>query len=79
MPGVNIQIKGTGKGIVTGPDGSYSISVAKAEDILVFSFIGFKPLEFKVGTNTTINVTLEPQLIAMESVVVMGYSTKEEK
>ena len=42
MAGVNILIKGTGKGVVTGPDGSYNISVPRAEDILVFSFIGYK-------------------------------------
>ena len=77
MPGVNILIKGTGKGVVTGPDGSYNISVPRAEDVLVFSFIGYKAQEITVGANTTINVTLEPEIIAMESVVVMGYSTKK--
>ena len=76
MPGVNILIKGTGKGVATGPDGSYSISVPRAEDVLVFSFIGYKPQEITVGTTTVINVILVPEIIAMETVVVMGYSTK---
>ena len=76
MPGVNILIKGAGKGVVTGPDGSYNISVPKADDVLVFSFIGYKPQEITVGASTTINVTLIPDLISIEPVVVMGYSTK---
>ena len=49
MPGVNILIKGTGQGVVTGSDGSYNISVRKADDILVFSFIGYKAQEITVG------------------------------
>jgi TonB-linked SusC/RagA family outer membrane protein len=77
MPGVNILIKGTGKGVVTGPDGSYNISVPKAGDVLVFSFLGYKAQEITVGATTTINVTLELEAITMEAVVVMGYSTKK--
>lgn len=76
MPGVNILVRGTGKGIATGPDGTYNISVAKAEDVLVFSFIGYKAQEIMVGTKTTINVTLVSEAINMEPVIVMGYSTK---
>jgi TonB-linked SusC/RagA family outer membrane protein len=77
MPGVNIHIKGTGKGTATGPDGSYNISVSSTEDVLVFSFIGYKVQEITVGTKTTVNITLEPDMVAMEPVVVMGYSTKK--
>ncbi len=77
MTGVNITIKGTGKGVVTGADGSYTISASKTDDVLVFSFIGFKSQEVTVGARSAINVTLEPDIVAIESVVVMGYSTKK--
>jgi TonB-linked SusC/RagA family outer membrane protein len=77
MTGVNITIKGTGKGVVSGTDGSFNISASKADDVLVFSFIGFKSQEVTVGNRSTINVTLESDIVAMESVVVMGYSTKK--
>jgi TonB-linked SusC/RagA family outer membrane protein len=77
MTGVNIMIKGTGKGVITGANGSYNIAAAKAEDTLVFSFIGFKPQEVRVGSRTVINVTLEPVIVSIEGVVVMGYSTKK--
>jgi TonB-linked SusC/RagA family outer membrane protein len=77
LPGVNILIKGTGEGVSTRSDGSYDISVRKAEDILVFSFIGFKTQEINVESKTTINVVLVPEITSLESVVVMGYSTKK--
>jgi TonB-linked SusC/RagA family outer membrane protein len=77
MPGVNILLKGVGQGVVTGPDGSYSISVPGAQSVLVFSFIGYKSQEITVGGRTKIDVTLSPDIIAIESVVVMGYSTKK--
>ena len=76
IPGVSILIKGTSQGVITGSDGSYNISVRKAEDILVYRFIGYKAQEIKVGTSTTINVSMELEFIDLESVVVMGYSTK---
>ncbi len=76
MPGVNVVVKGSGKGTATGPDGTYSITVPSAGDILVFSFIGYKPQEVVAGTGNTINVTLEPDIISIEPVVVMGYTTK---
>jgi len=77
MTGVNILIKGTGQGVTTGSDGSYSLSVQKAEDVLVFSFIGYKTQEITVEGKTTINVTLVPDITALEAVVVMGYSSKK--
>jgi TonB-linked SusC/RagA family outer membrane protein len=77
IPGVSVLIKGTSQGVITGSDGSYNISVRKAEDILVYRFIGYQTREITVGTNTTINVTLELEFIDLESVVVMGYSTKK--
>jgi TonB-linked SusC/RagA family outer membrane protein len=77
MTGVNIMIKGTGKGVITGTDGSFNIAASKADDILVFSFIGFKSQEITVGARSVINVTLEPDIVSIEGVVVMGYSTKK--
>jgi len=77
MPGVNILIKGTNQGVVTGPDGSYTISARSAEDVLVFSYVGYNTEEFTVDNKATIDVILVPEIISLESVVVMGYSSKK--
>ncbi len=78
LPGVTIFLKGTTQGTTTDLDGYYSIEAA-AEDILVFSYIGFAPKEIAVGSKTQINVSLEPDITSLQEVVVMGYSEKSQK
>ena len=77
LPGVNVTVKGTSLGTITGTDGSYNLSVTKKEDILVFSFIGYTTIEVPVGNRTNIEITLVPQVNVLETVVVMGYSNKK--
>jgi TonB-linked SusC/RagA family outer membrane protein len=77
MAGVNVLLKGTGLGVVTAADGSFSISIRKDDDVLVFSFIGYKAQELTVGSARTLLVKMESDVIAMQQVVVMGYSTKK--
>ena len=57
MPGVNIAIKGTMVGTMTGADGTFTLSsIPGGKDaVLVFSFIGFRSQEVKVGNRTFIN------------------------
>lgn len=76
MPGVYILVKGSVQGVVSGPDGTYSISVPTAEDVLLFRFIGYITQEIPVKGKTTIDVALVPEIASLESVVVMGYSSK---
>ena len=77
MAGVNITIKGTTLGAISGSDGTFSISARTKEDLLVFSFIGFITKEIVVGDKTYIDVSLDPDIEEIETVVVMGYSTKK--
>ncbi|MES2518828.1 MAG: TonB-dependent receptor [Bacteroidota bacterium] len=72
LPGVNIKIKGTQKGTISGNDGSYKIE-ANAGDVLVFSFIGFKSQELTVNANQLVlNVALTESLSTLGEVVVVG-------
>ncbi len=77
LPGVYVLIKGTGQGAATGSDGTYNITVRSAEDVLVFRFLGFVTQEIAVNNRTIIDVVLEPDITTLESVVVMGYSSKK--
>jgi TonB-linked SusC/RagA family outer membrane protein len=77
LPGVYVLIKGTGQGAASGSDGSYNITVRSAEDVLVFRFLGYITQEIVVNNRTVIDVVLEPDITALESVVVMGYSSKK--
>lgn len=75
LPGVNVVVKGTTTGTITGNDGSYSLRVANSQAVLQFSFIGYLGQEVRVGNQGTINVILPEDTKALEEVVVIGYGT----
>ena len=77
MPGVNIVVKGTVLGALTGPDGKYSLAVSGPNEILVFSFIGYNSLEVPVSGRTTIDVRLESATTELDEVIVTGYGTQK--
>lgn len=77
VPGVNILLKGSGVGTVTDIDGLYSIQVANDNDVLVFSFIGYKTQEIAVNGRSTIDVQIATDLQGMQEIVVIGYGTRE--
>lgn len=72
IPGVNVLVKGSSTGISSDIDGKYAISVSPGQT-LVFSFIGFKSTERKIGAESSYNVTLEAENSTLEEVVVIGY------
>ncbi len=77
LPGVSIQVKGTNTGTNTNADGAYSLT-AGSDATLVFSFIGFKNQEIKVGNQSTINVSLTEDAQNLEEVVVTALGIKKE-
>ncbi len=79
LPGVNVLIKGTSNGTVTDFEGNYRLADLKPEDVIVFSFIGYRPEEVVVGNQSVINIVLTEDIIALSEVVVIGYGTTTEK
>lgn len=78
IPGVNILEKGTSNGTVSDSDGNYRISVG-ANATLVFSFVGYTTQEVSVGSQSSINVSLQSDVTALSEVVVVGYGTQEKR
>ena len=76
VPGVNIIVVGTNRGVNTDFDGLYSIKVKQGE-ILEFSSIGLKTTRVTVGNSTVINVTMEPDIAALDEIVIVGYGTQK--
>ncbi|WP_373331217.1 SusC/RagA family TonB-linked outer membrane protein [Salmonirosea aquatica] len=77
LPGVSILVKGTQLGTTTDQNGSYLLDVPNPDAILVFSFVGYISQETVVGNQTTIDISLKPDLKALEEVVVVGYGTQK--
>jgi len=78
IPGASLIIKGTTKGSTTDMDGNYTIS-AKAGDVLVFTYLGYKSIEQKISESNTYNVSLVPSQSELSEVVVIGYGTQKKK
>lgn len=74
LPGVNVVIKGTQRGVQTNFDGGYSIK-AKEGETLVFTFLGMKEITRLVGATSSINVTMQDDATVLSEVVVVGYGT----
>ena len=79
LPGVNIRIQGTGSGATTDLDGKYTITNLAQGNVLVFSFIGYLSQEIAYTGQSTIDVTLQPNVAELSEVVVIGYGTQEKK
>src|SRR5690625_7779676 len=77
LPGVNIYISGMPeRGTVSNPDGSYSLRV-NSDETLVFSYIGFITRQIAVDGRTTLNVTLQSDIAALDERVAIGYGGQE--
>jgi TonB-linked SusC/RagA family outer membrane protein len=71
--GATVQVKGTTNGTSTDLDGNYSIEATDGNATLVFSYIGYINQEIVVGNQSTINVSLVPDVQSLNEVVVVGY------
>ena len=76
LPGVSVVIKGTTDGVLTDINGLYSIS-SKPEDILVYSYIGYRAVDAMVGKQSVIDIVLQLQAKELDEIVVIGYGTKK--
>lgn len=78
LPGVSILVKGTNQGTTTDNDGRFSLA-APSDAVLVVSFIGYVTQEVAVGNRTTIDLSLQPDVEALQEVVITGYTTQDRR
>jgi TonB-linked SusC/RagA family outer membrane protein len=79
LPGANIVVKGTKRGVQTDVDGKYSIQ-AKTGEVLIFSFIGLTDASMTVGASNTINMVLKSGSgVELGEVVVTSQGIRKEK
>ncbi|KUO64963.1 MAG: SusC/RagA family TonB-linked outer membrane protein [Lutibacter sp. BRH_c52] len=78
LPGVSITVKGKPSGTVSGLNGKYTIEVA-SNDIIVFSFLGYKTTIISVDGRSQIDVQLQEDMTALQEVQINAgyYSVKE--
>ncbi|SNC77687.1 TonB-linked outer membrane protein, SusC/RagA family [Hymenobacter gelipurpurascens] len=81
LPGVSVVIKGTTTGTSTDGDGKFTLPVpADSNPTLVMSFVGFEPMEVKVGSDGTLPaVQLKEKSTNLNEVVVVGYGSQRKR
>lgn len=76
VPGVTVRVKNTSKGTQTDAAGNFEVQ-AMTGQTLQFSSIGFAKQEIVVGEESTIAISLLPELETLSDVVVVGYATQK--
>lgn len=80
LSGVNIIVKGTTKGTTTDAAGRFAIDVEDNEDVLLFSFIGFKNFETEVSGRSVLEVVMEIDIKSLQEVEInAGYYNVSER
>ena len=74
--GATVQVKGTNKGTFTDIDGKYTIQVNPGDQVLVFSFTGYKSQEVAITSSNVVNISLQSGN-ALDEVIVVGYGTQK--
>lgn len=76
IPGVNVIVLNTTRGMQTDFDGNYSITVSNGE-VLQFSYIGFATQTRIIDGQTSIDIVLVEDTSQLDEVVVIGYGTQK--
>ena len=77
LPGATVQVKGTTIGTVTDMDGNYALTLPNGATHLMISYVGFVAKELPI-TSQNISTKLEPDVMALEEVVVIGYGVSDD-
>ncbi|HOK50887.1 MAG TPA: SusC/RagA family TonB-linked outer membrane protein, partial [Bacteroidales bacterium] len=77
LPGVQVVVKGTNKGVVTDAAGNFRISVPGADAVLQFKFLGYQEQEVQVGEQAQVNITMKEKVEELDQVVVVGYGVQK--
>ncbi len=77
IPGVNVLVKGTQTGSITDAEGKFAITVTTDNAVLVISYVGFVAQEIAVGSQSEVNITLQPDTKTLQDIVVIGYGTQK--
>jgi TonB-linked SusC/RagA family outer membrane protein len=79
LPGANVIIEGTTTGVSTDFDGNYQIQAEQGQ-VLQFSYIGYTTQSIAVGSQDTINVSLQPDNQLEEVIVTsLGFTVVKDQ
>ncbi len=76
IPGVNVFLRDATVGTITDEEGEFTLDIPEDRSVtLVFSFVGYSTQEIIVENQSRVEVSLEPDYVGLDEVVVIGYGT----
>ncbi|MGN0281780.1 MAG: SusC/RagA family TonB-linked outer membrane protein [Prevotella sp.] len=75
--GATVREKGSSGGTATDLDGNFTINVKSSASVLEISYVGCVTQTVKVGSKTSLDITLEPDSKVIDEVVVVGYGVQK--
>lgn len=78
--GATVILQGTTTGTATGVNGEYSLNIRQKDAVLEFSLIGYNRVSVQLAdSQTTLDVTLATEAIAIDNVVAIGYGVQNKR
>ncbi|MDE6071065.1 MAG: TonB-dependent receptor [Muribaculaceae bacterium] len=71
--GATVKVKGQNIAAATDLDGNYTLLNVPQKAVLMFSYVGFEPMEVNVDGRSEINVSMKEQSSELNELVVVGY------
>ncbi len=75
IPGASVVVVGTTLGTVTDVDGAFSLVIPEETQTLMVSFVGMRTQEVPIGSQTTFDIVLVPDIFGLDEVVVAGVAS----
>jgi TonB-linked SusC/RagA family outer membrane protein len=79
LPGASILIKGTVNGTVTDANGKFMLKVPSNSNVLTITSIGYSSTEVKIDNKTTFLISMIPNNLELNEVVVTALGITREK
>lgn len=77
LVGATVSLKGTSKGTTADANGAFTLHIPEKGGILVFSFIGYDPMEIPVTKSGNLDIVLKPADKRIDEIVVVGFGTQK--
>jgi len=75
ISGINVIVEGTSNGAISDFDGNYTLSNVNDNDVIVYSYIGYKTQEITFSGQETINVVMQEDSNLLSEVLLIGYGS----
>ena len=76
IEGVTILVKGSTVGAYTNAQGSYSLILPPNAELISISYLGFQTQEIEIAGRNRIDVTLTPEDLSLNEILITGYGTQ---